>query len=436
MPTIITPFNVLYGYGSATALNHWPDEKIVAVPGGSAQVIHNARQRRKKPTDLRSNPTPLPTQSRSFVRPALSKKMVRPPNDQGIFTITGESGSGLYAWPTVPAFPSNMYVNKLRNRIKDIQGVNIAEDVFEFRQTANLFGGIVSEVARGYQAYRALRRGDLAAAQKLSRKPLTKESIAKAHLAASWGVVPLIPTIQEGISGLNKELMNDARYWKQFRVSARFEESKPQYPGGNSTTPLEMAYSVWKEERANVWVKFRPGGVRQVQFGNALELGWNLLTLSCIADWFIPIGESLSALDAMSGVEKVIGTVSTKTHVYRSVQRAEQHWFDHGWENAWFPVKKAESCIDTYGRIVLSSLPPATLPRWDPSESWRKLSLATAVLVGLRGGKRTKPGSDPLKPISGPDVRRLARDAAKRRSDTLNGRRTHAPHDPWGANPL
>lgn len=410
----------------ASAANHWPTPSYKVVEKWSGQLVYNAPQHRVRPVSLRENPTALTTQTRSLTSNYYEENYWCPANyGPGSYSQTSYYAPGYLPWMGSITPPTNLYVNRLRNQISDVQGVNIAEDCFEFRQTADLFTDLTKEVARGFRAYRALRRGDVLGARLLARKPLTAQSIAKAHLAASWGLAPLVSTFQEGTDRLNAELMNSSVYWKRFVALSTFENQL------TASSPYEYLYRVRQTERAVLWVKFRPDGIRQVHMGNALSLGWNLLTLSCIADWFIPIGEALQALDALSGVERSIGTVTTKKREHWKIRRKPSLTVANGVAHLLKPITWQERIVDTHGRKVLASIPSATLPRWDPSLSWRKLSLAVAVLVGLRGGARTKPGSDPLKPIPTPEVRQLAKKAAKQRELALNGKRPRAERDIW-----
>jgi hypothetical protein len=328
----------------------------------------------------------------------------------------------------MPDFPTNLWVNKLRNQISELQGVNIAEDVFEYRQTSDLASKLTGAVARGYRFYRAAKRGDVLVMRQNARRPLTKESIAEAHLAASWGVVPLVNSLQESLDKTNVEFAKDGPYWKRFRVKSGWDDSKHTNVGG-----IERDYTMRLTERVVCWVLFRPGGVRQVHFGNILELGWNLTTLSCIADWFIPVGEALAALDALSGVERTFGTVTSKTEIRKRAWVTSRISVDGIYYVSQECPQKQELRKQTHERTVFTTVPFATLPRWDPSPSWRKLSLAVAVLVGLRGGARTKAGSDPLKPIPDAQCRRLARAAAAAESRALAGKSSRVERDIWSS---
>lgn len=395
-----------YTWKNVSLYGRPPECQYIPCLVSKTTIVKNAVSRRPKPVDLLRNQTSLPTQSTLiytyFHNHFHQWPTVNPTKGYHSFGDQGGGGIvGLLQKPDLPTIPSNLYVNELRNQIKDVQGVNIAEDCFEFRQTADLFGDLAKSVARAYKHYRALRRGDVGTALKTARRPLTVASISKAHLAAAWGVAPLVSTLQESISELNVQLLKDSIYWKRFVARSTWETSKEW------STTLDFRYHVRQTERAVVWAKFRPNGVKQVQFGNPLELGWNLLTLSCIADWFIPIGEALSALDALTGVEEVKGTVTTKLLTRRASRYPPGVFESGGYTTLKLPVSWQEEIYRAHSRVLLNSIPSATLPRWNPSESWRKLGLAVSVLVGIRAGGR------PLPPISKKQARRIAREAAR-----------------------
>jgi hypothetical protein len=69
--------------------------------------------------------------------------------------------------------------------------------------------------------------------------------------------------------------------------------------------------SASNEYRANIWITLDVS--TPIDFGNPLELAWELTPGSLVADWIFNVGDVLSGLDALKHVKSLTGTVTQKT---------------------------------------------------------------------------------------------------------------------------
>lgn len=103
---------------------------------------------------------------------------------------------------------------------------------------------------------------------------------------------------------------------------------------------------------------------------NPLNVAWELIPFSFIADWFLPVGDMLNSLSALQGYEVVDSCTSTKideTIMFTSV-------------NPWFPC--SASVIEKKFQRVKGGTPPIFVPRLDLSNllSWRKAATSLSLL--------------------------------------------------------
>jgi len=136
------------------------------------------------------------------------------------------------------------------------------------------------------------------------------------------------------------------------------------------------------------------GTLVQLGITNPLELAWELLPWSFVADWFIPIGDYLSSLDATVGWQFKGGSYSVKSWQYikarNFVMRPDP-----------YITRNVTSYVTGEGmgrrmqmmRKVYSTAPLATLPSFHKIDKSSILHVANGIALlsaAISGGKRVR----------------------------------------------
>lgn len=300
-----------------------------------------------------------------------------------------------HPWPTQPILPEDGWIVPLRNKIKDMD-ISLGETVFEFRETAHMFHRAAVAVGEFVRFVRAARKGNLSSAKKRVDRwlsTLTLGDVADAHLGAQLGIAPLLQVAADSYFQLT-DVLNTPDFFvlKKFVVKVK-NEAETSYTDqwGSYTRTGTSKYR--NRQRAVVYVKFTPGKTAGFTMGNPLEVGWELVPFSFVLDWFIPVGEFLKSLDALESVVGVpVGTVSTHIWGDREVSIPTKYWSAP--RNG---IPTNHSCVlnssqrsisHSWRRDLISGIPAPPFPRWRPSESWKKLSIAVALFIQARRGLR------------------------------------------------
>jgi hypothetical protein len=110
-------------------------------------------------------------------------------------------------------------------------------------------------------------------------------------------------------------------------------------------------------------------------FGNPLEVAWEVTPFSFIVDWGFNVGDTLSSLDALKGVDNIRGTVTRKrwaTVVDRYTPSTKPDLVQAG-------ITKYES----HQRAFWNTIPLPPLPSWKPSFSWHRIRNGISLLTVL-----------------------------------------------------
>lgn len=239
-----------------------------------------------------------------------------------------------------------------------------------------------SKFAKGLSTgLRNLRKGKLQFRSKKARKRYFRkgnnyrrfhiDDLATADLLTSWGIIPLASDVARSVDALQTRF-NFPIYMRHCATS------KGSYSRSVSASTYERTEEWKMSQRAIVYTKQIPDN-RKITVGNPLEWLWEATPWSVIIDWGIPIGQFLSSLDALKGIEATIGTLTTQTE-YRS--EIDNFYANYGYKTE----RKGVVRWDESRRDPISSIPLPRLPKWKPSPSWRKLHHATSILVLNRSG--------------------------------------------------
>lgn len=125
---------------------------------------------------------------------------------------------------------------------------------------------------------------------------------------------------------------------------------------------------------------------------NPLEVIWELVPFSFVADWFLPIGDSLRALSAFNGLvfhsgyksHKHVRTITSSVEGYGGFTSGGVRWFGASGGGT---GKRWEY---DQGRVLLTSFPSFVWPQLKDPRSWSHAASAIALLQSLflRDGSR------------------------------------------------
>lgn len=205
--------------------------------------------------------------------------------------------------------------------LKD-QKVSFAQAFAERKQTVGLIESSATKIAR---AIIDLRHGRFASAAgrfglSASRRQLRKyerqgDKIAQSWLELQYGWKPLLSDVYGAAETLAK---NDLRDKQRYIVTAKARKAikdLTSYPvsetGIHYTGVLRREYGCFV--RLDCFVDNPSlGAAAACGLTNPLSLAWELLPWSFVADWFLPVGNYLSDMDAYLGFGWLGGSLSTR----------------------------------------------------------------------------------------------------------------------------
>jgi len=209
--------------------------------------------------------------------------------------------------PNVSAATVAKAIERANARLRS-DSINIGQTVGEMPEAIREFSKLVKSAAK---TLLALKRGNLPRAQYhlgtiLGRRQAIKKTqgISDTYLFYRFGVAPILNDINHMADAIGKAL--SAPDFIKIRATAYAE------------VPLSGSYGLWREgsveEVCEVGYSVRPTSNYPAAFlglTNPLATAWELVPLSFVANWFVSIGETLSALDAGIGLEWVSGYQTT-----------------------------------------------------------------------------------------------------------------------------
>lgn len=198
---------------------------------------------------------------------------------------------------SLPPEPSFFGIHlDLKGKVKG-EVMNLAQNVAEYRQTCSLFSGLANDI---YQTFRSLRRG------RIPRGPASwSKSAANRWLEYQYGLKPLLSDLFKAAEDLST--VNPPPVYRRFR--ARRNISGQTFDASPAPYVLTRAASHTWSLRSRVTAIISTGSLRRAsEYGviNPAVLAWELIPYSFVIDWMIPVGDYLSSLDALVGVDAVL----------------------------------------------------------------------------------------------------------------------------------
>jgi len=352
-------------YGSNVAFTYTKDYRV-----------YNDTQHRVKPDPLTD--TALNKQYRRRNRPShipfdecetgWSNQLCPPRIYYPVYTqYKGLGGSDNYAMTGVPAglVPTVPWSNVLLQFARD-QFTSIGDSLAEYRATATMFHRYGQQMYRVAGKLKNLKR---------FRTRLSFCSVPLAELAYSFGVAPLVEDVFSTYEALRLRLQNPIIV-DYSKTVTKYGFDKPTWSG---YADVQRRASI--SHRVNARIELKPYETT-LTVGNPSTWAWELIPFSFVVDWGIPIGQYLADLDTIRLMEGVKGT--------RTVKETYAAYFRIAKPNRFGQTVKGslgKTSFKSHERILLTSVPLPSAPRWDPSQSWHKVYRALTLLIAVRGCK-------------------------------------------------
>lgn len=328
-----------------------------------------------------------------------------------------------YAWKTIPwyriwtssksiigvppaVFPPEPYdpMNPLLNKIHG-DAANIANMLGEYKQTANMFSQAAGRFRRSVnyarRAVRAAKHGNVSGARGALRSALQslgsgvagaaraafppnrygRSSISNAWLQWHFGV----DTLLQDVHSLCKELQDEANLVPPF-VSHKYVKASQRVLDGvsipyNGNVHRPQIVTAYAKRRLVAYVEFKNEYLKLASdhgLTNPASLVWELTTLSFVVDWFIGIGEWITALNVPLLINR---SICYETKAYWSTRYLEfkpPNFVGETVEQACSLRSVHKSTSRTIRTLS------AARPRWKPNASTARVATALALLRQMR----------------------------------------------------
>lgn len=260
---------------------------------------------------------------------------------------TRDSTSRSADWQVLPVTNQELLAiyGKLRHRIGAEFNASVA--LGESRDTLRMITGTATKL---YQAYRHARRGrwksaanTLVGARGRTRSFTDRKNFADNWLQLRYGWLPLLGDIHSGVRHL-AEVMNRPKTMVH-RVTAKRVDPGPKPDGvydGNRTTRLQVVAKI--------------SSVNELALAGLTSpwsLAWELLPFSFVADWFIPVGNTLDAL-------ALRGAITAKYITTESIANLRTGYYAK--DTSWKYAQPMDLRFIKVNRTVSTSLPSLKPP--------------------------------------------------------------------------
>ncbi len=182
--------------------------------------------------------------------------------------------------------------------------VNVAVAFAEASKTSDLIFDTARRVDR---AYRAFRKGDLRGiAQNLN---ITPKRLHKSWLEYKYGWMPLLMDVKGAAEFFAQQHVGrPARFTVTASESRLYTDNWSQSftpYGGGSPAERRWFQSSNIDAKVKIWCELSSphyAAMQQIGLTNPLLIAWELVPFSFVFDWFIQVGDWLTAMTAQQGV--------------------------------------------------------------------------------------------------------------------------------------
>jgi hypothetical protein len=324
---------------------------------------------RVRPADLIANPTARHHYSYDRLVEGLAATPFTPLGTQYLQCLPGSDPANWHFYGqqarsqktfSPPGLPDELsgdldWPLRLRLKIKR-QKVNLGTSLVEYKQTTKMFGSFAKGIKNAWSSYKHAKR-NFFSIRDSSRRRIRPCDIPASYLSTTYGLEPLISDLMNSIYKLTDRLQKPM--YQKFTVKC------------SSDGKTDSGYTWSRSLRATAFLRSIPSS-DQFTLGNVGELAWEVVPFSFVVDWGIGVGDWLSSLDALDGLEFVSGTLTA----YDEAEGKFAYDVDDGYSG----VISSERYHKNLGRTTFSSIPLPTRPRFGFSGSYRRLANGVALL--------------------------------------------------------
>lgn len=263
---------------------------------------------------------------------------------------------------------------RIRLKIKD-QNINLAQTVAEYRQVGNLLFDVARDVVSTFHKLRSGRK--MHEFLRVLKHPETRNGrrTARRWLEYQYGWLPLLSDIHGGCEALAKEIQGGKMI--MLSLSDRQKATLPiTYVLGGGSTKSTI------KRRVTCRYVIRDKSLKtlsEIGITNPLLLGWELMPWSFVIDWLLPVGDYLSALDALAGVEDLVVQRN-----YRLTFHSSQTLTYSGGGQYFLPYPEAKGSEIISGRLGVQTGLSFGRLGYEPSLTATKMANAAALLRQLK----------------------------------------------------
>jgi hypothetical protein len=294
---------------------------------------------------------------------------------------------------SVPSDVRSRAILQARLNLKD-QKVNLSTAFVERRQVVSL---VTDTAHRLGSAINDLKHGRLPKSLgKLKSVSKTLKTAGQQWLELQYGWKPLLSDVKGAAEALvDADMKDTARYGASVHGRASDVTKYVDDRDGfilNGGCPCHYLCQVDTRYSCKVNLNFLMDSAPLVQAAalgltNPLELAWEEIPFSFVADWFVPIGNYLSALDAEAGWTFRAGSIGEVVDSKSRMHLSENH--DPYWNQGLQNIRvsgHASSRRRFYDRTTLGAAPVPELPSALKALSTLHMSQALALLTGRLKG--------------------------------------------------
>jgi hypothetical protein len=268
--------------------------------------------------------------------------------------------------------------NALLAKVGDLK-MDLGTYLVEGKETVDLF---VDTSHRLKEAYQCVAKRKTSSCRRFKKALFgdgsaskTTRKAAEVTLLANFGLLPLISDLGEAV----QQLISRSSQPVYHRVVAttraegqRVQQWINQQSGSRSGAFMDWRWQWETSQRAVLWLQMQPGYSEDFSPGNPLSVLYEGIPFSFVLDWMIPVGDYLTALTALRGIDVVECTLTQKKRVTGA---------DLSTNAGWTLQKPGRWKYADFRRDIIpgSSITPE-LPSLAPSTSWTSVVNATALL--------------------------------------------------------
>jgi hypothetical protein len=312
-----------------------------------------------------------------------------------------------YVLPVAPshsAEASSRAFKRLAKKVGSIEA-NLAQDLYQYRQTVNM---IADTAKRLTGAYKAVRGGNFSSALQIlyhpsssrysrGKPPSNSNSAASNWLAIQYGWKPLLSDIHNAVELISQQNKNEEGSLQKVVASASHSHESsssfdivgyPGYKAGSKTSESRSTARYYLIYRQSPTLT---NYLQQTGFTNPLNFAWEVLPYSFVVDWFLPIGPWLETLSLWQGKEFMTGGLTQFTRGHSSLRIDYQGTHIKG---SRFVLSGRGEYIRKdvlFNRTRLTAFPTMELPRpKNPLSVTHALNALALMIVGFRKSSKLR----------------------------------------------